>query len=93
VKVDLVTGLGDEQENIISIYPNPTNNYMNISNLPSRNCDIILYNSSMQQIKLLQSSGSSDLRIDFNDLSSGVYFCKVVFRDDINIVRKIIVIK
>jgi hypothetical protein len=92
VKVDLLTGVKGELSDRITVYPNPASNYVKINNLPVSNCSVILYNSSMQQLKLLQSNGSTDMRIEFNDLSSGVYFCKVLSADNVLMVRKIIII-
>jgi hypothetical protein len=93
VKVDLVTELGENKENSISIYPNPATNYVYINNLPNSNCNVILYNSSMQQVKSLKSNGSSDLRINFNKLSSGIYFCRVASENNILTMKKIVIVK
>jgi PKD repeat protein len=93
VKVDLVTGLEDLKESEISIYPNPATNYVYINNLPNSNCNVILYNSSMQQVKSLKSNGSSDLSVDFNELSSGVYFCRVASENNILTMKKIVIVK
>jgi PKD repeat protein len=93
IKVDLVTELGENKENSISIYPNPATNYVYINNLPNSNCNVILYNSSMQQVKSLKSNGSSDLRINFNKLSSGIYFCRVASENNILTMKKIVIVK
>jgi hypothetical protein len=52
-----------------------------------------LYNSNMQQIKSLQSNGSSNMQIDFNELPSGIYFCKVIYLDNATTVKKVVLIK
>ena len=89
-----ITSLDDDlTNNEIIIYPNPTKSYINISNLPTDNCIISIYDINMQQVKSIQSNGSTNLRIDFNELLSGVYFCKILLNNNIMIIKKIINIK
>jgi hypothetical protein len=93
VKVDVVT---DANEDILAntlIYPNPANNYIRIINLPSSDCDICLYNVNMQQIKQISSNGSVDMKINLDDLTSGVYFCKISLDNKILNTEKIIIVK
>jgi hypothetical protein len=47
----------------------------------------------MQQVKLVNNEGSSNVEINFNELSSGVYFCKVTSESSVLLIRKVIIIK
>jgi PKD repeat protein len=87
-----ITSLQDDLENDIVVYPNPAKNYIRISNLPL-NSTVHLYNSNMQQVKLVNNEGSSNVEINFNELSSGVYFCKVTSESSVLLIKKIVIIK
>jgi hypothetical protein len=77
VKVDLVTGLEEDIKNSISIYPNPAIDYVSINNLPAENCEVVLYNSSMQQVNIFNTNKKNSLRINLNELHSGIYIIQI----------------
>jgi PKD repeat protein len=93
VKADLTTEVKEKKENEISIYPNPARDYIKISELPSVNCMVMLYGSNVQQMRVLQSDGSNSVIINTNGLTPGIYFCKVLLADNVQTVRKVIIIK
>ena len=93
VKVDLITTADEDANSNITIYPNPAKDYINISNLPKENCAVDLYNINIQQVKMLQSNGYNNLKIESSELSSGVYFCKVLTKTGLVITKKIIIVK
>ena len=77
-------------ESEIQIYPNPTNDIVNIQlqNLPENKSDIYVYDFSGKLI--LNSSFSDDnTSIDLSNYSTGVYFIKIVTENQI-INKKII---
>jgi hypothetical protein len=92
-KVDLVTSTEDNLLGEIAIYPNPANSYINIDNLSAENCIINIYNSNMQQIKSTQSNGSNNVKVDFKELASGVYFCRITSESRVLLTKKIVIIK
>ena len=93
VKVDVITSTSENLNSNITIYPNPASDNLNINNLPASNCMIHIYNSSMQQVKMLDSNNSSTVKVNFNELTSGVYFCKVTSLNEVLIIKKIVIMK
>ena len=65
----------DNLNNIINVYPNPTNNKMTIEVLTATYNDLTLdiYNSIGQRVAKRQASGNI-FTIDKNEIGSGVYF-------------------
>ncbi|MDQ8003499.1 MAG: T9SS type A sorting domain-containing protein [Pedobacter sp.] len=57
-------------ENMISVYPNPASNYINITNIDQQQTAII-YNASGQKVKEIKISGNL---INIQELKNGVYF-------------------
>jgi len=83
-----VTGLNDENE--ISIYPNPTNDKITIlSGKPFHNSSIKLYNSLGQIVHKKDNLNGSQINVDASDLSRGTYILEIEQTDKI-IRRKII---
>jgi len=76
VKVDVLTSVKQNADKNITIYPNPANNHLTISNLGNENVNIEIYNSNMQQIKHVSSNGNTVVEFNISGLSSGVYFAK-----------------
>lgn len=63
----------------ITLYPNPTNSILNINvtgtnELPE---NVFIYNALGQIVKTQKISSSSDLSVDVNALSNGIYLIKV----------------
>jgi PKD repeat protein len=93
VKVDLLTGVKGELSDKITVYPNPASNYVKINNLPVSNCSVILYNSSMQQLKLLQSNGSNTVFLNTSKFKSGIYFGKIILPEGKHVYKKLFIIR
>jgi hypothetical protein len=94
VSTDLLTEVDEvNTESRILIYPNPTNNYIVISNLPVDDCYIVFYNGSMQNVKELQTNCSSDVKIELNDLSPGIYYCKIISNSTIINIQKLVIVR
>lgn len=93
----LISGLPksfpDNKDFNINLYPNPVVNVLNISFelIEKTNLQAIIYNSTGQQIKVIQpsiqfSKGIHNITTDFSDLKNGIYF--VVLKTDSKIVSK-----
>jgi len=91
--VSIETAVKDDVNTNIYIYPNPVKNDLNINNLPVNNCSIVIYNNNLQQVKAVNSNGLSNIKINFNELSSGVYFCKIMLDREVLLINKIVIIK
>ena len=72
--VDGVLGLGDNNQNEFSVYPNPANGYVNISSKVSGDKNIAIYNVLGKQV--INTIISSE-RLDISNLNSGVYIMKI----------------
>ena len=77
--VNIVESLSDNNIQIenISIYPNPINNMLNISVGSNSGLNYSIFNIT-GQIIFKGKFTSSNNRVDFSDLSKGVYFLQVL---------------
>jgi hypothetical protein len=75
-------------ENLISIYPNPTNNKINITNLPN-NVNISIYNILGEIVKSIHIE-SNATEINVQDLVEGSYILKIENNQE-TIVKKIVI--
>jgi hypothetical protein len=67
------SGVSDANANEFRIYPNPANEFIYVeSNAGSIN-DILLYSSTGQLVKRIQTNGVQRVQIDISSLASGVY--------------------
>jgi len=67
--------INEQLYNEISIFPNPTNNYININNLPKEST-LYIYDLS-GQILITEKLNILDNKINTSSLSKGVYYCKI----------------
>lgn len=68
-------------EKILSIYPNPVKNILSINSVKNINL-VEIINISGQSIKVIKSN-SNQMRIDFSEFNSGIYFARVYFKDTV----------
>jgi hypothetical protein len=81
---------------LINVYPNPTNQQVNIDFLvaSTKSSNIILSDNSgkvLQQKRLLSSESQQEI-FDFKTYSSGIYFLKII-HDKKTIIKKIVLEK
>ena len=76
------------QLNDIHLMPNPSTDYtiLSFSTLDNTKADILLFNSNGQMVKLIRqnyqtTSRVQEVRIDTQDLSSGIYFISIQSKD------------
>jgi len=74
--VDTYTGINDIDNNNISIYPNPTSNFIQIENLQTEANTIDILDITGEIVKTV-SSNSKNIKIDVSTLEKGVYIVKV----------------
>jgi hypothetical protein len=74
----------------IYLYPNPARNFISISGKTATNRvkKVIIYNTSGQTIKDINNPALGN--IDISDISTGIYFIKIVFRDGTNQTLKLL---
>jgi Secretion system C-terminal sorting domain/Matrixin len=89
-------GIEATQNNVLNIYPNPTNDLLNISYTINSNCmvKVQLINSIGQILKEVsneQSIGSYTLTVDTKMFAKGIYFIK--FTDGVNIKQAKVIIQ
>jgi len=87
-------GLSDEIEDNIQIYPNPTENYLNVV-LSDRfiNGTYVIYDNYGRLIEENQLGTNYSKKIDMLDLSNGSYNIKFIGNDGFNKMKKIIIVK
>jgi hypothetical protein len=71
---NIFVGIDEQVEDAIQIYPNPTHNELFINNAP-QNSSIQIYNLQGQ---LLFAKSIQKQTIDIGNLSSGLYFYKII---------------
>lgn len=75
IKFDGALGLGDNTQEIFSVYPNPASNgYVNITSTISGDKNVSVYNVLGKQV--IQATLTTD-RLNVSELSSGVYIMKI----------------
>ena len=70
------TGVVSAVENVLSVYPNPARNYIQLNNLRIEDKEIKIFNASGALVKY-NSTGSFSQHVDVSDLSGGVYIIRV----------------
>ncbi len=74
----------------ISLYPNPTRDFINIDNTSNANLKgIAIYDMNGRLIKQVEATNSNNQRINISDLSSGVYMLHLS-NDELSIVKRVI---
>jgi hypothetical protein len=78
------------QEMTISVYPNPTDNYSNVSvySAADENISVEVFNIAGQRVQtafngMVEGGQTKVVKIDGSDLISGVYFVKVIAADKV----------
>jgi len=84
----LLTGVESISNNGVLIYPNPTNDYLNITGDFGNEIQVEISDISGKVIRLLSSSDSIT-RINVQGMSAGVYFIRITDGDK-SVVKKII---
>ncbi len=71
-----------DPENTISIFPNPTTDFLNIkSNVSEKIKSIELYNALGQSIYYKVTDNTTDIKIDLSSFGKGIYFVKIKFEN------------
>ena len=79
----------NKQSKFVEIYPNPTKNIINIAYADySSNDDVIIYNN----LGAIAYKSKVEPQIDLSDLTQGIYFLKIVAKEEIITTKKIIII-
>lgn len=80
-------------ENTITVYPNPTNDFLNIK-LNSYNSEILkvsLYNIMGQKTLETQYTNQNSIKLDVSNMPKGLYMLKVKENDNDVLIKKIII--
>ena len=80
-------GLGDSNQDVFSIYPNPANNFVNITSQNSGNKNIAVYDILGKQV--INTIISTD-RLDISSLTSGIYMLNIT-QNGISSTKKLVV--
>ncbi len=81
-----------ENQNFISVYPNPSNSQINIDFETKENLNIMikLFDPKGKLVRYKEYSSVKKVRIDINDLSSGFYTLQIFNNHQIYAVRKVL---
>ena len=62
---------------LLSVYPNPTNGFLNIESQKGLLSNLTVFNAVGQIVKVEKTINSPQLTVDLRDLPEGVYFLRV----------------
>jgi hypothetical protein len=74
INVNGILGLGDNNQDTFSVYPNPANGYVNITSQTSGDKNVTVYNVLGKQV--INTTINTD-RLDISNLNSGIYIVKI----------------
>lgn len=86
----------EEYDSYFTIYPNPNNGTLQITNKSNQNITTINIINTLGEIVFRfenETNHFSSQKIEMNDVSTGVYFVKVLFEDNNFITRKFLIRK
>lgn len=82
---DCASGIGEISKNGVSLYPNPAENTIHLSNVFGE--IVTISNVNGQLMKSISVNGNGELKVDVSELANGVYFVQVG-NDTIRFVKK-----
>jgi hypothetical protein len=89
VSMDVCSTIGMQENeallNEIKVYPNPTNKYITVSQLPASSI-ISVYNS-IGELIMIESPKSENYQIDLSDKAAGVYLLKINSAEGQKVIR------
>jgi Leucine-rich repeat (LRR) protein len=80
IELNLVTAINEIDQNDISIYPNPSVDFIQIES-PEEISEIKVFNNSGQLILMRANLQNSTLHLSTKDLSNGVYTIEILSKD------------
>lgn len=90
IYLSAITGLEEPNSaNSIKIYPNPTQNQLNISNLPSDFSGIVSIYNPLGQLMYSEHKSGSQFNIEIGHLYSGIYFIQLKYNNGQKITQKL----
>ena len=73
-------------ENLVSIYPNPVNDVLTISNPDGRSLELKLFDLN-GHIVLISQSNASVIPLDMKQLSKGIYTLNVYHENNVQVIK------
>lgn len=77
--------------NTISLYPNPTNEFVSISNVNDKITSVVIYDISGKIIYTLNKNILSTIDINVSNFAKGIYLVEITSESTIKIIKKLIV--
>jgi hypothetical protein len=84
-------GLNDAELASVSVYPNPTTDYLFVENAQDISIDVEIFNVSGTLVYNSRIADDSKEKLDLSDLNSGIYFLHLVAPEGLHATRKIII--
>lgn len=89
---DIFTSITSESKHQLEIYPNPFSEYT-LLKLNSNYSTLEIYNAQGQHVKTIHVSQVDELKLEKQDLVSGIYFVNLITNDGRSSVHDILVVK
>lgn len=85
IEITICTNVNQTQKSEVNIFPNPSNNVFNISNLAQGKTDIKIYNSSGILVKSTEIFTTNNLPITMHmdELSEGLYHIQILHSNEL----------
>jgi hypothetical protein len=83
VAIDACTGINENKADILSVYPNPASDHLNIALKAEfkTSVEIAIYNTTGQLVRKfskVNANNTNELRLDISDLTPGVYMLRIL---------------
>lgn len=88
--LEQTTSINDINSTIISVYPIPSDDYINIYGIENKITSIEIYNTSGNLVIRTPNVSSDIIVIDIRELNSGIYFAKIIDSKGVISSKKII---
>ena len=75
--------------NAVSVFPNPTNDFVKISS--KLNIQSIEFINITGQVLFSETVNSMERKLQLQNYANGIYFIKLIFNNEFNITKKIII--
>jgi len=81
----------DEESRLIKVFPNPTNDFVEIDLSKVNDLkDAVLFNSLNQEVKRISVFGNSNFRMNMQEVSSGIYHLVLTDKEGNLLIKKIV---
>jgi hypothetical protein len=88
---EVILGTTDrKEENYISLFPNPSNEYITISNAISELKTVQIYNILGEKVTSIEQINRAQIELNMSNLNSGIYIFSIIDSEDKTTLKKVV---